>query len=1454
MTKNTFRKYFVLLCLFAVLLTRIPSANAATVQNWTNENLLLSYERYGGTYADGMFTTDGSASWSYSEGKITGTVVPGTKFYTIVVSTWYFPESAASTVLTLTNNMENDGLLTFNYTESDNQGKVQVDGADEIKNGTVKAILAPDESVTVTVTTKKDPPSAKNADNRTTFTASTTISGISLTEIVTHVDVELAAVSEGGSYTATAEGNPIAVGQTHENMAVETEYSFTATPQDNYQFDGWYFNGEKQPNTSYTISDITFGKDTLVEARFVLDPVYAITTATGAYTKDQLVIVDSRYLHSSDTSFLKEARADNVYCCYHSVASNEDPNIKFYSQLEPWLQWSQSDSKVTISSSGTATGEQETNGARSWAYANRLSDVIQVYALKDCIIEFSYTNNCYGGKDESAEDENGNTVVTYGNLPLLHVYKSTSGEEVFEDIVAKGTVYEDSLARTETQAETSGRLTYALNEGEYLYIYTNGLTRGATTILLGSGSHQMQYSYNASLYDISVQYNDVSYTQTTKFQDNLGNGLSGGVLYINNVAYNIDAAGNPLDANGNPASITYRRGERLSMYVAAPANYRLLGWNVNGTMVYTPTYEYQMMENTAIHPVFVPDHVTYDTSKGTYTYLHTDGSTVPVGERYIARNHDCTAFYSTLEAAFAEQSEVVLLASMTIEGNYTIESGDTLVVPCSMTTVFEKQNGVYLPLTDMYSNSTYTYAMLTVSGNINVDGALLLSGYQFAGTGGHSNAQGSMTLLGNSTVTVGMKGAFYSYGYVEGTGTILAKGDGTNGAQIHECCDIIAVPHPMVMQKLVENEHIMPLNTYYPNSIRAKTQYEPGAALEGHFSLQYDATTKASIGIIAPSNCCFTVKSGTVTKQFDSTLGQIVINVDPDAKVETNSFNISISATLGTTYTLSMDSNNVDLPLSNGWRIVVDDGAYLTVKNRFKMLPGAVMDVKKGGTVEIVDNGRFVFYRLNDYDYRSNWAVDGEHLGFNVVGYPINIPGYGNFNLDNVGSAKLNVDGHLIANGKLYVTNTEIGVREETDEKLIYKNYAHRKNGYNFLTGTGVIDMGSGSNSTIKEYVVHHTDHDATLATIQIVPMKGLLYGQTVDAAANYTSLSGTYYGVETTGTDVYGNEGQTIYVWTNDPCKAGRHADSDSNLVCDKCSTKLAKLVSINAAADSTTELVLKFQFHGDLLNRDKTGFADGVSANVSFELPSGDTRETKTRFEDGLFVVTQPVASGEMTKPVVVTAQNGGAAVPIIHGTECADSLRYTVADYVKAVIASDATTDAQKEFVKALLTYGSYAQDYFTGRDGYSDLNGLADAGDMLDSLTALASLPASYTVTTSGASGSIQYSGQQAYLGSAIKLRVYFNETAGYTFKVTVRGRSYTAIANSDGNFIEIRNIPAAYLNEVYTITAINGSDSYVVNTSVMAYLNSAVGNDSKLIPLANAIWTYNQAAREFFEIS
>ncbi len=992
--------------------------------------------------------------------------------------------------LILKNTSGSTKVLTFDYTVTLNGGSVSIDGTSVSSGSSFTKTLAHNSSITIKVS------SSSSAKNTTTVA----LSNIKLE--VQQVTMSFTAPS-GGSYTV--DGAAVSSNTSKTNASTHT-YTLVATPAEHCVFMGWYLDGTLySQNKSISATFITAGT---ISASFAVDPLYTQASVPdgSVKTKEELIIINSQYFHDVTSKLVADGGFPTNNSAYSKTAQSGTKD-KIDVQYTPSQQWSDS---MKVSYSGTAMGDY-VNGAgqESYAYARVLSDVIRIYAKENCNVSFDFTGSMTTG-GSTATEKNANAYI--------YVLTSSSPNATVAQIKA-GTQH--------TGSGSSG--TIALSKGSYLYILAEGYAKNRYLNIIGSSQFNMSYVYSATISGFTVSYNEKREKLSAGFTDNTGKALGSGTMVVNGTSHSIGSNGNISDMEfANQASVSMKVG-------SVPTGYTHIGWKIiaNGATTYQYDAEYTrtLTEDVTVIALFVPQ-MTITMGNDGYnnaTYTLPDGSVA--NGQYVARNTNSTAFYTTLKSAFESTDVVVLLASSAINGDWSIPSGKTLVIPFGLT-----DEGSVTPISTG-SSIGGNYCLVTLKGNLTVDGTLLVNAQQFQGSGAPGGPIGHLSLASGATITV--NGKLYSYGPITGAGSIVANAE----AEVHEYVEIPDNSPVMYVYNIYnerKSKEVFMFNAFFFKNIEVPTTYHSGASLKGHVALMYDTVTATDFPVIGTSGALFNCTSGSMTKYYDASTGQFVFRTNENAVVETGPFEITLSVTVaGRTMDITANTSDYYLPLAATYRLEVERNGSLTVNGKYKMLPGAKIDVKAGGTLTIPKDSNLVLYRLNDYDYRGRHANSTDQWGYSALAQPYNpvrFPGVSypfSFNINNVGSAKLNVDGTLIVNGGLYVT-------DEAFEEDSANGFTYKSNGYNYLTGSGIIDMSNAKKdiTSINEVMTATGTNDLAWDAVDIKPIKGLKSDATANEAAQYESLTGVVVGsINSNG----------LNVWSADPCADGHTEVTDA-------------------------------------------------------------------------------------------------------------------------------------------------------------------------------------------------------------------------------------------------------------------------------------------------------------------
>ena len=1118
------RRGTALLCALALSLSAFTlPAEAAVSGSLSDSNIGWSEsEISAGTPGKGTATGNtASSSWAASDTQITGTVTPAESSETSggvcngSTTTYYYSSEATST-LTITNQSTEKRLLTFSYTVP-SAGTLTIDETVQTKDSSFSKALDPNGTVLIKLTTSATPASSTSS-NPSAYAASVTLSNLSLTSLNRDISVTFAQPAHG-SYTVKAGSTALKVGETY-TKPVTTQYTLSARADANYVFDGWYVNDTKvSVAATYTT---VFSDDCTVEARFAGDPLFSVIQMSDpAADKSAYVEASSSYYHNEKGS-------------YHTNVGDTSQNNSYGPHTYfPYSTWSASNGAIQSSESGTATGDNQTTWGYSQASATLYSDIIRVKCKENCIITFDSSMNA-----QSVSISNSNSSDNQYGV-FLYYYTTASASANANTIKTNGTAAIEGSKKTSGSANTR----VVVNKDEYLYLYAYAKTRKDK--MTNSGYETDNYSYTATISKFTVTPNTTEHTFTTGNRDNTGTVLKSGSVKINGTAQGVSSGTYSYKAADN-ATLTLTPG-------TAPTGYTFIGWHNVTDNVYdytNSTYTVKMTKDYEVTPIYVPAMtITAGGANGygsaDYQYKSLSGQMVTPNGQYVARNADCSKFYTDLNAAFSDTNTVFLLAGDTFNGSLTIPTGKTLVIPDRLA---DSGPAASQPEQVTSSVGISSYCKVTLNGNLTVDGKLVVNGMQSSTANGRAaGGIGYLSLSDSAAVTVSSGGELCGYGQIRG-GSISAK----NGSTVRELMEISDRRAALVMKEIDDKKssmRVFPFSNFSIKTIESPVTYASGAKLYAQYSIMLEGNNQSTgaVLIFGPSGALFNLTQGSMTKSFDLAKDKTVYRLNEGGKMSTGSFQLDVKfgvSGYGST-TITIKSQEYWMPLNAGFDLRT--AGDMTVNSDFKFLPGASLSVEKGGTCTVASNAKLLFYRLNDYDTRG--IGNGTYQkGYSAKVYPVNatnLPGggYTHPKLDTVGSARLNVDGEMIVNGGLYVsdelvsqsnqgfTGTEpVDGVDKTRQEINAAYFKVYDNGYNVLTGTGSINMTAAQTNQTQVYeaMTSQNTNDPAWAPIKITPIAGLNVDASADAPKNYKPFDqkATYYGVHRPG---------NLYVWTTE-------------------------------------------------------------------------------------------------------------------------------------------------------------------------------------------------------------------------------------------------------------------------------------------------------------------------------
>ena len=349
------------------------------------------------------------------------------------------------------------------------------------------------------------------------------------------------------------------------------------------------------------------------------------------------------------------------------------------------------------------------------------------------------------------------------------------------------------------------------------------------------------------------------------------------------------------------------------------------------------------------------------------------------------------------------QTKITLATDGSISGNYIIPAGITLLIP------FDAAGTLYTdaPAAIRTTPASKAFRTLTMSEgtSITVNGAISLGGRYFAAGGGQQGRPvgdyGYIKMADNSSITVKNGGKLYAWGFISGSGSVLAE----SGATVYEFYQIADFRGGSA--SIGMDHEVFPFSQYFVQNIEVPLTLNAGANEQVYSGVYASSTTyTTSINFIG-NNGMFKVVSGSFTKDYDEKTDRLVFTVNGEAALNTLSLKLA---------SMSVNSASYVLPITNNITINIQSG-NVTINQDAALLAGVEVNIAEGAGLTVA-NGKNIYFYDSD-EWNSDNFVWGS-CKFKSVAYA---PGkaYNRTNKDLV-DAKMDVNGSVTAIGAIYTT------------------------------------------------------------------------------------------------------------------------------------------------------------------------------------------------------------------------------------------------------------------------------------------------------------------------------------------------------------------------------------------------------------------------------------------------
>ena len=343
--------------------------------------------------------------------------------------------------------------------------------------------------------------------------------------------------------------------------------------------------------------------------------------------------------------------------------------------------------------------------------------------------------------------------------------------------------------------------------------------------------------------------------------------------------------------NGTPITEEYSNTQSsLNAYqvVATPADgYQFMGWYdvTNGKYINTAATAALFIESDCT--------ITAKFASKTAALFETGGQPFDDLNKAVAY------------AQANSQTKITLASDGSISGNYTIPAGITLLIP------FDEAGTLYTdaPAAIRTTPASKPFRTLTMSEgtSITVNGAISLGGRYFAAGGGQQGRPvgdyGYIKMADNSSITVKSGGNLYAWGFISGSGSILAE----SGATVYEFYQIADFRGGSASSNM--GNKVFPFSQYFVQNIEVPLTLNAGANEQVYSGVYAMSTTYTTAINFIGDTGMFKVESGSFTKDYDEKADRLVFTVNGEAALNTLSLKLAGMSVNSASYVLPITNN-----------------------------------------------------------------------------------------------------------------------------------------------------------------------------------------------------------------------------------------------------------------------------------------------------------------------------------------------------------------------------------------------------------------------------------------------------------------------------------------------------------------------------------------------------------------
>lgn len=476
-------------------------------------------------------------------------------------------------------------------------------------------------------------------------------------------------------------------------------------------------------------------------------------------------------------------------------------------------------------------------------------------------------------------------------------------------------------------------------------------------------------------------------------------------------------------------------------------------------------------------------------------------------------------FYKLYEAnAYAQNNggTIVLLKGGTVnEAETEISKGVTLLIPFSDNATVHTTN----PQTNKTQTKPSVFrSLILANGNkliVRSGGAICVDSEVIEQKAYPVGPYGLLTLQQDAELVLESGSNLYCWGYVNGAGQVTAQ----SGSNVYECFQLAGWRGGNATTAMVDKKQkVFPLNQYYIQNIESTFVMYAGANENVSSSVTVSgvkAYTKTPAVFIGQDTGMFRLRTGKLTRKFDSTQDRMTYIVQGDLKIGSMNIKLELDTWIslpGVTDTKLVTQKYV-LPITNNLTIDIQSGTTTMIaEQELALLPGVEFIVSKEATLKVACS-------LHVYDKEAWVGKKFASASGDLITAYYNTSGKASPRTSaKLEDAVIDVNGVLDVTGTIYTTKVL-----DTDGKT-------NVGGANIYSskGTGIVKFANQVTTDEKTaYQVTQSGNEVSYVDVYLTPAKL----KNADTAKPYTETSGApagsvyYYDV-----DEFGNGSKNWY------------------------------------------------------------------------------------------------------------------------------------------------------------------------------------------------------------------------------------------------------------------------------------------------------------------------------------